>query len=156
MLHFSGKCHVCPEIRQFETVGYLLGCFVGCFMESWQLGALVGLLIALNFGLIWRLEACHTALVHGLALAKDDLGGLLKQKQPVSLPDGLIDEIKNEILDTIGNMRQPTAMDHIGGVIANVIQMREQWKIQKEASEINDRMINTPTVGDEYGPTQEV
>ena len=118
-------------------------------MESWQLGALVGLLIALNFGLIWRLEACHTALVHGLALAKDDLGGLLKQKQPVSLPDGLIDEIKNEILDTIGNMRQPTAMDHIGGVIANVIQMREQWKIQKEASEINDRMINTPTVGDE-------
>ena len=80
----------------------------------------------------------------------------MKQKQPVSLPDGLIDEIKNEILDTIGNMRQPTAMDHIGGVIANVIQMREQWKIQKEASEINDRMINTPTVGDEYGPTQEV
>ena len=122
-----------------------------------MLGTLIGILIALNFGLIWRLEACHTALVHGLDLAKDDLGGILKEKRPVSLPDNLIDEIKAEILDTIGNMRQPTAMDHIGGVIANVIQMREQWKIQKEASEMNERMINTPSVGDDYGaPTNEV
>jgi len=119
------------------------------------LGALVGILIALNFGLIWRLESCHTALVHGLDLAKHDLGGILKQKQPVSLPEGLIDEIKSEILDTIGNMRQPTAMDHFGGVIANVIQMREQWKIQKEANAMNERMINTPTVGDDYGTTQD-
>ena len=122
-------------------------------MESWQLGALVGILICLNFGLFWRLEACHTALVSGLALAKDDLVGVVSQKRPVSLPDNLIDEIKDEILDTIGNMRQPTAMDHIGGVIANVFQMREQWRIQKEASEINNALINTPTVGDDYGAT---
>jgi len=122
-------------------------------MESWQLGALVGILICLNFGLFWRLEACHTALVQGLSLAKDELGGIVKQKQPVSLPDNLIDEIKNEILDTIGAMRQPTALDHIGGVIANVFQMREQWKIQKEANEINAGMISTPSVGDDYGAT---
>lgn len=120
-------------------------------MESWQLGALIGILICLNFGLFWRLEACHTALVSGLAIAKDDLVGVVSEKRPVSLPDDLIDEIKNEILDTIGNMRQPTALDHIGGVIANVFQMREQWKIQKEASEINNALINTPTVGDDYG-----
>ena len=125
-------------------------------MESWQLGALVGILICLNFGLFWRLEACHTALVSGLAIAKDDLVGVVSEKRPVSLPDNLINEIKDEILDTIGNMRQPTALDHIGGVIANVFQMREQWKIQKEASEINNALINTPTVGDDYGaPTQE-
>ena len=129
------------------------GRFQGRFMESWQLGALVGILICLNFGLFWRLEACHTALVSGLALAKDDLVGVVSQKRPVSLPDNLIDEIKDEILDTIGNMRQPTAMDHIGGVIANVFQMREQWRIQKEASEINNALINTPTVGDDYGAT---
>lgn len=120
-------------------------------MESWQLGALVGILICLNFGLFWRLEACHTALVSGLAIAKDDLVGVVSEKRPVALPDDLIDEIKNEIMDTIGNMRQPTALDHIGGVIANVFQMREQWKIQKEASEINNALINTPTVGDDYG-----
>lgn len=124
-------------------------------MESWQLGALVGILICLNFGLFWRLEACHTALVSGLAIAKDDLVGVVNEKRPVSLPDDLIEDIKTEIMDTIGNMRQPTAMDHIGGVIANVFQMREQWKIQKEASEINNALINTPTVGDEYGaPTE--
>ena len=120
-------------------------------MESWQLGALVGILICLNFGLFWRLEACHRALESGLSIAKDELQGIVKQKQPVSLPDNLIDEIKNEILDTIGAMRQPTALDHIGGVIANVFQMREQWKIQKEANEINAGMISTPTVGDDYG-----
>lgn len=124
-------------------------------MEAWQLGALVGILICLNFGLFWRLEACHTALVSGLAIAKDDLVGVVNEKRPVSLPDDLIEDIKAEIMDTIGNMRQPTAMDHIGGVIANVFQMREQWKIQKEASEINNALINTPTVGDEYGaPTE--
>ena len=124
-------------------------------MESWQLGALVGILICLNFGLFWRLEAYHTALVSGLAIAKDDLVGVVNEKRPVSLPDDLIEDIKTEIMDTIGNMRQPTAMDHIGGVIANVFQMREQWKIQKEASEINNALINTPTVGDEYGaPTE--
>jgi len=126
---------------------------VGCFMESWHIGTLLGIMIALNFGLFWRLEACHRALVSGLSVAKDDLGGLLKQKQPVELPDALIDEIKSEILDTIGAMRQPTALDHIGGVIANVFQMREQWKIQKEANEINAGMISTPTVGDDYGTT---
>jgi hypothetical protein len=122
-------------------------------MESWQLGALIGILICLNFGLFWRLEACHTALVSGLAIAKDDLVGVVSQKRQVSLPENMIEEIKNEILDTIGNMRQPTALDHIGGVIANVFQMREQWKIQKEASEINNALINTPTVGDDYGAT---
>lgn len=122
-------------------------------MESWQLGALIGILICLNFGLFWRLEACHTALVSGLAIAKDDLVGVVSEKRPVSLPENLIDEIKNEILDTIGNMRQPTALDHLAGVAANIMQMREQWKIQKEASEINNALINTPAVGDDYGAT---
>ena len=126
---------------------------MGRFMESWQLGALVGILICLNFGLFWRLEACHTALVSGLRIAKDDLVGVVSEKRPVSLPPDLIDSLKDEILDTIGAMRQPTALDHIGGVIANVFQMREQWKIQKEASEINQSLINTPSVGDEYGAT---
>lgn len=125
-------------------------------MQSWQLGTLIGILICLNFGLFWRLEACHTALVSGLAIAKQDLVGVVSEKRPVSLPENLIDDIKTEILDTIGNMRQPTALDHLAGVAANIMQMREQWKIQKEASEINNALINTPTVGDDYGaPTQE-
>ena len=126
---------------------------MGRFMESWQLGALVGILICLNFGLFWRLEACHTALVSGLRVAKEDLVGVVSEKRPVSLPPDLIESLKDEILDTIGAMRQPTALDHIGGVIANVFQMREQWKIQKEASEINQTLINTPSVGDDYGAT---
>ena len=138
-------------MRFFNALRSYAGYGWGCFMETWQLGALVGILITLNFGLFWRLEACHRALVSGLAVARDDLVGVVEQKRPVSLPDDLIDNIKDEILETIGAMRQPTALDHIGGVIANVFQMREQWKIQKEASEINQSLINTPSVGDEYG-----
>jgi hypothetical protein len=126
-------------------------------MESWQVGTLLGIMIALNFGLFWRLEACHRALVDGLSDAKDDLVGVVSEKRPVSLPDDLIDTIKDEILETIGNMRQPTALDHIGGVIANVFQMREQWKIQKEAQQLQTNPLISPEpVGEEYGPTQEV
>jgi hypothetical protein len=126
-------------------------------MESWQVGTLLGIMIALNFGLFWRLEACHRALVGGLSDAKDDLVGVVNEKRPVSLPDDLVDTIKDEILETIGNMRQPTALDHIGGVIANVFQMREQWKIQKEAQQLQTNPLISPEpVGEEYAPTQEV
>ena len=40
-------------------------------------------------------------------------------------------------------MKTPTAIDHLAGVAANIMQMREQWKIQKEAGEMN--MINNLT-----------
>jgi len=47
-------------------------------------------------------------------------------------------------------MRVPTAIDHLAGVAANIFQMREQWKIQKEASQM-DGLITMPTIGDEHG-----
>jgi hypothetical protein len=34
-------------------------------------------------------------------------------------------------------MKTPTAIDHLAGVAANIMQMREQWKIQKEANDMN-------------------
>lgn len=123
-------------------------------MDSWQLGAMIGLLIALNFGLVWRLEACHRALVSGLQLAKDDLALVLGKGQPVELPDGLIQEIKDEILDTLGEMRTPTALDHVAGAFVNIMQMREQWKIQKEASQLDGGMISTASVPPMHGETQ--
>lgn len=126
-------------------------------MESWQLGALIGILIVINLGLIWRLEACHRSLAYALELAKGELFGLVKNGTPVELKSDALatlkDELENSILDTIAQMRTPTAMDHLGGVIANVIQMREQWRIQKEASEIQGNLISTPPVAEDYGGT---
>ena len=126
-------------------------------MESWQLGALIGILIMLNMGLIWRLETCHRSLSTALSIARGELVAAVQGGTPVTMDNGMIqtlkDELENSILDTIATMRTPTAMDHLGGVLANVIQMREQWRIQKEASEIQGNLISTPPVTEDYGGT---
>lgn len=43
-----------------------------------------------------------------------------------------IDEIKDDILGTIQEMRPPNFLDHIGGAISNML----MFKMQKEASQI--------------------
>ena len=120
-------------------------------MEEWLLGVLLGLMGMALIGLILRLEACHRAIVSGLERSRLDLVGAIEKKSELSVGEGLMtlirDEIAESIADVAGQMRVPTAMDHLGGVIANVIQMREQWKIQKEAQELNTNpMISEPPV----------
>lgn len=87
--------------------------------------------------------------------------GAIEEKSHVSVGESMIelirDEISASIADAAGQMRVPTAIDHLGGVIANVIQMREQWKIQKEAQELSaNPMISDAYVGEQHGtPTNE-
>tara|TARA_Y100001973_G_C5202504_1_gene338918 strand:+ start:2331 stop:2726 length:396 start_codon:yes stop_codon:yes gene_type:complete len=128
-------------------------------MEEWQLGALLGLMTFAIIGLILRLEACHRAIIYGLERSKDDLVGAIHDKTNISVGETVIEMIRNEISDSIaevtGNMRVPTAVDHLAGVFANVMQMREQWKIQKEAQELQaNPLISDAFVPDEHGPTQ--
>ena len=126
-------------------------------MESWQLGALLGLLVAINFGLIIRLEFCHRGLISALDLARSELVSKISGGTPVDIPSDLIknlkDDLQESVMDIIGGMRTPTAVDHLAGVFANVMQMREQWKIQKEASQMSESLISPPTVGTDYGTT---
>ena len=129
---------------------------MGAFMEEWQLGVLLGLMTMAMIGLILRLEACHRAIVSGLERSRNDLVGAIAENSEVSVGESVMDlirdEISNSIADVAGQMRVPTAIDHLGGVIANVIQMREQWKIQKEAQELQaNPMIREAPVTDEYG-----
>ena len=128
-------------------------------MESWQLGVLLGILIVIALGLVLRLEMCHKSLIFALKEANNDIHRLIGAKNmeiDADLIGNIKDELENSIEDMIGNMRVPTAFDHIGGVIANVIQMREQWKIQKEASQLQDgAIINAPAGGEQYGTTQD-
>ena len=118
-------------------------------MDAWLLGTLLGLLIALNVALVLRLEMCHKSLIFALKSSVYDLNS-----NEVELPTDLIASMKEELVttveDLIGQMRVPTAIDHLAGVAANIFQMREQWKIQKEASQM-DGLITMPTVGDDHG-----
>ena len=118
-------------------------------MDDVTLVILLGLMATALFGLILRLEACHRGLIHALQRSRDDLVGAIDGKSEISVSDNVIDvirqEIESSITDFAGSMRVPTAIDHLAGVAANIFQMREQWKIQKEAAEINAKPLISPS-----------
>lgn len=127
-------------------------------MDDVTLGVLLGLMATALIGLILRLEACHRGLIHALQRSRDELVGAIDTKGEVLVSDNVIsmiqDEIANSINEFAGNMRVPTAIDHLAGVAANIMQMREQWKIQKEAQELNANPLITNSVdGIDYGTT---
>jgi len=95
------------------------------------------------------MELTHKAVIYALQESVATLNS-----NEIEVPIDIIQDLKVElgatVEDLIGNMRVPTAIDHLAGVAANIFQMREQWKIQKEASQM-DTLITMPTVGDEHG-----
>lgn len=109
-------------------------------MESWVLGVIIGVMVCLLFAVIVRLEMCHRSLIHGLERSRDELVQAIKSKSSLDVADSAIDMIRDEIGTAInevaGNMRVPTAIDHLAGVASQIMMMREQWKIQKESAEL--------------------
>ena len=112
-------------------------------MDDWVLGVALGILILITGTLLLRLELCHKSLIYHLKGANAELNSTLKGND-FEISNDLFSELRAEIQDTVtdllGTMKTPTAIDHLAGVAANIMQMREQWKIQKEAGEMN--MIN--------------
>jgi hypothetical protein len=106
-------------------------------------------LFAVVTALFFRLELTHKAVIFALQESVSSLN-----KHEVEIPTDLVTEVKTELVSTvedlIGQMRVPTAIDHLAGVAANIMQMREQWKIQKEASQM-DGLISAPPVVDQHG-----
>jgi len=126
---------------------------VGVVMEVFLLNTLLGFLIAIIVGMFFRLELCHKSLIYALRESKTELMAGLNQNEfeiGEDLIENFKEDIKETVLDIMGQMKTPTAIDHLAGVAANIFQMREQWKIQKEASQM-DTLITMPTVGDEHG-----
>ena len=109
-------------------------------MESWVLGVIIGIMICLLFAVIVRLEMCHRSLIHGLERSRNELVTAIRSKSSLDVADSAIDMIRDEIGTAInevaGNMRVPTAIDHLAGVASQIMMMREQWKIQKESAEL--------------------
>jgi hypothetical protein len=46
--------------------------------------------------------------------------------------DAITEKLEDSILDTIQNMRPPTAIDHLAGVWSQIMMMREQAKLVKD------------------------
>ena len=122
-------------------------------MESWLLGAIIGVAVCLLGAVLIRLEMCHKSLISVLERSGRELRSSIENKSTLDVADNVMDLIRDEITqaigDVAGNMRVPTAVDHLAGVFANVMQMREQWKIQKEAQEMNANPLISPAVVDE-------
>jgi hypothetical protein len=131
--------------------------FEGCFMEDWVLGVALGILMLLTGLLLVRLELCHKSLIYTLQGASSEFNNQLGKKE-MQFSDDLFENLRSEIQDTVtdllSNMKTPTAIDHLAGVASQIMMMREQWKIQKEASsmEMPNNLV-APT--GEYGTSQE-
>lgn len=125
----------------------------GAVMEIFLLNALLGFLIAIIIGMFFRLELCHKSLIFALKESKSELLNGLNQNE-LEIGEDLISDFKEELKETvmeiIGSMKTPTAIDHLAGVAANIFQMREQWKIQKEQSEMSS-LITAANDGLDYG-----
>jgi hypothetical protein len=115
----------------------------GCFMDDWVLGVALGILLFLTGMLLIRLEICHKSMIITLQGASENLNSQIGKKE-LTINQELFEILRTELMDSVtdllGNMKTPTAFDHLAGVAANIMQMREQWRIQKEAGEMN--MIN--------------
>ncbi len=109
-------------------------------MDDWVLGMALGILFLITGTLLLRLELCHKSLIFHLKGANAELNSTLKGKD-LEISDDLFSElsatIESTVTDLLGTMKTPTAIDHLAGVAANIMQMREQWKIQKEANDMN-------------------
>jgi len=129
----------------------------GAVMEIFLLNTLLGFLIAIIVGMFFRLELCHKSLIYALRESKSELLAELNQNEfeiGQDLVENFKEDIKETVLDMIGQMRTPTAIDHLAGVAANIFQMREQWKIQKEQSEMSS-LITAANDGLDYGAPKE-
>ena len=86
-------------------------------------------LFAVVTALFFRLELTHKAVIYALQESVATLNS-----NEIEIPIDLVSDVKTELVSTveelIGQMRVPTAIDHLAGVAANIMQMREQWKIQ--------------------------
>lgn len=85
------------------------------------------ILFAWLFALTYRIKALENQILH----VHDDLKKQNREPFNINI-DQIVDSIQDSILETIGNMRPPTAIDHIAGVWSQIMMMREQAKLVKE------------------------
>lgn len=88
--------------------------------------ALLGLLVAFNVGHLLTLRRCEGAL---LALTLESKA--LTSFDPAGIITDLKEEVGDMVAEIIGNMRQPTIADHLGGVMAQFAHMKMMKSLQE-------------------------
>jgi len=81
------------------------------------------ILFAWLFALTYRIKQLELSIAN----TKTDLGNFTMPEI-----DPIVNAIREEILDTIGEMRPPSALDHVAGVWSQIMMMREQAKLVKD------------------------
>lgn len=109
------------------------GVKVGLGMDEGIMGVVWGLLLIGGGFLAYRIEKCNVNIKHQLEI------GMQKIEQK-GVPNLNIEELKEEledlIADTIGSMRQPQMIDHLGGIL-------QQWAQIKFAKEMQTMNLMT-------------
>jgi len=114
-------------------------------MDEGTLGLVLGLCVASVAFLAWRIERSN-------ALIRLDMAAAVNRLNEKALPDipdftELREDLEDLIQETIGTMRPPQIMDHLGGIMA-------QWAQFKMAKEMN-ALGALPSMADVVSPDQE-
>jgi len=114
-------------------------------MDEGTLGLVLGLCVASVAFLAWRIERQAAMLRLDLAQAV----AIVDQKALPDIPDftELREDLEDLIQETIGTMRPPQIMDHLGGIMA-------QWAQFKMAKEMNALQMPT-ALADVVNPADE-
>ena len=114
----------------FTLQWYYEGDKVGSGMDEGIMGGVWGLLLIGGGVLAYRIEKCNVNIKHQLEIGMQKI----EQKGVPSLDiEELKEELEDLIAETIGSMRQPQMIDHLGGIL----QQWAQIKFAKEMQTMN-------------------
>ncbi len=105
-----------------------------------MLEVLLGATLAANFGLMFGLWNKLSELkkeIHSIA-EEINLDNI-----EIELPD--IEDIKNDLLETLTNMRTPSFIDHIGGAVGAIMQAKAMKTMQDANLLQHDEVYEPPS-----------
>ncbi len=105
-----------------------------------MLEVLLGATLAANFGLMFGLWNKLSELkkeIHSIA-EEINLDNI-----EIELPD--IEDIKNDLLETLTNMRTPSFIDHIGGAVGAIMQAKAMKTMQDANLLQQDEVYEPPS-----------
>ena len=112
-------------------MGCGLGCLWGVFRVVLVSDMALGALVVAVLILMIRLEMCHRALI----VMADNVKEAFKrdiQEMNKEFDVSIVDTLRDNILETIEEMRPPSIADHLGGIMQQFAQMKLMRMMKEE------------------------